>query len=64
MDIFVSGYGKLNIDTDFLSFRLVYEEKLNFEKKIIYCNQGRNNTSYEKQNELIEHHSVLQYFVN
>ena len=31
MDIFVSGYGKLNNDTDLLSVRLVYE-KLNFEK--------------------------------
>ena len=30
MDIFVSGYGKLNIDTDFLSVRLVYEEKIKF----------------------------------
>ena len=28
MDIFVSGYGKLNIDTDLLSGRLVYEEKI------------------------------------
>ena len=28
MDIFVSGYGKLNIDTDLLSVRLVYEEKI------------------------------------
>ena len=30
MDIFVSGYGKLNIDTDLLSVRLVYEEKIKF----------------------------------
>ena len=30
MDIFVSGYRKLNIDTDLLSVRLVYEEKINF----------------------------------
>ena len=28
MDIFVSEYGKLNIDTDLLSVRLVYEEKI------------------------------------
>ena len=27
IDIFVSGYGKLNIDTDLMSVRLVYEEK-------------------------------------
>ena len=30
MDIFVSGYGKLNIDTDLLSVRLLYEEKIKF----------------------------------
>ena len=30
MDIFVSGYGKLNIDNDLLSVRLVYEEKIKF----------------------------------
>ena len=30
MKIFVSGYGKLNIDTDLLSVRLVYEEKIKF----------------------------------
>ena len=30
MDIFVSGYGKLKIDTDLLSVRLVYEEKIKF----------------------------------
>ena len=32
MDIFVSGYGKLNIDIDLFSVRLVYEEKIKFEK--------------------------------
>ena len=40
------------------------KKKLKFEKEIIYCNQGKVNTSYEKKNELIEHHSVLQFFVN
>ena len=30
MDIFVSGYGKLIIDTDLLSVQLVYEEKNKF----------------------------------
>ena len=30
MDIFVSGYGKLNIDTDLLFIRFVYEEKIKF----------------------------------
>ena len=30
MDIFVSEYGKLNIDADLLSVRLVYEEKIKF----------------------------------
>ena len=35
MDIFVSGYGKLKIDSDLLSVRLVYEEKIEIWKK--YC---------------------------
>ena len=30
MDIFVSGYGKLDIDNDVLCVRLVYEEKIKF----------------------------------
>ena len=30
MNIFDGGYGKLNIDTDLLSVRLVYEEKIKF----------------------------------
>ena len=34
MDIFMSGYGKLNIDSDLLSVRFVYEEKVKFWKKI------------------------------
>ena len=53
MDIFVSGYGKLNIDTDLLSVRLVYEEKIKFWKKINLLQSRKVNTSYEKQSELI-----------
>ena len=30
MDIFMSGYGKLNIDSDLMGVRFVYEEKLKF----------------------------------
>ena len=30
MDIFMSGFGKLNIDSDLLFVRLVYEEKIQF----------------------------------
>ena len=30
MDIFMSGYGKLNIDNDVLCVRLVFEEKIKF----------------------------------
>ena len=41
MDIFVSGYGKLNIDTDLLSVRLVYEEKIKFREKKINLLQSR-----------------------
>ena len=33
MDIFVSGYGKLDIDNDVLCVRLVFEEKIEFWKK-------------------------------
>ena len=34
MDIFMSGYGKLNFYSDLLSVRFLYEEKVKFEKKI------------------------------
>ena len=34
MDIFMSDFGKLNIDSDLLFVRLVYEEKIRFKKKI------------------------------
>ena len=37
MDIFVSGYGKLDIDFELLFVRLVFEEKIKFRKK--YFNQ-------------------------
>ena len=30
MDIFVSGYGKLDIDSELLFVRLVFEEKIKF----------------------------------
>ena len=30
MDVFVSGYGKLDIDNDVLCVRLVFEEKIKF----------------------------------
>ena len=30
MDIFVSGYGKLDIDNDVLCVRLIFEEKIKF----------------------------------
>ena len=29
-DLFLSGFGKLNIDSDLLFVRLVYEEKIQF----------------------------------
>ena len=34
MDIFVSGYGILNTDTDLFFIRFVYEEKIKFWKKL------------------------------
>ena len=34
MDIFMSGYGKLSIDSDLLSVRFVYEEKSKVLKKM------------------------------
>ena len=33
MDLFMSVYGKLNIDSDLLSVRFEYGEKVNFSKK-------------------------------
>ena len=33
MDIFISEYGKLEIDSDVLCVRFLYEKKLKFEKK-------------------------------
>ena len=36
MKIFMSGYGKLNIDNDVLCVRLVFEEKKSFEKKTLF----------------------------
>ena len=61
MDIFVSGYGKLDIDNDVLCVRLVYEEKIKFWK-IIYFNTKVSNVraSYEAQNVSNQHHSSLQ----
>ena len=36
MDIFISGYGKLEIDSDVLCVRFLYEEKIKFWKKIYF----------------------------
>ena len=36
MDIFVSGYGKLDIDNDVLCVRLIFEKKIKFWKKIYF----------------------------
>ena len=54
MDICVSGYGKLHIDSELLLFLLYLKKKINFEKKIFYSTD--NKTSYEVQSEAIEHH--------
>ena len=53
MNIFVSGYGKLDIDSELLSVRLVFEENINFWKKN-YSTDIK--TSYEVQSEAIEYH--------
>ena len=37
------------------------KKKLIFEEKNNLCNQGSVNTAYQKQSELVEHHSVLQF---
>ena len=54
MDIFVSGYRKLDIDSELLFVRLVFEEKIKFWKKIFYSTDSK--TSYEVQSEVIEQH--------
>ena len=53
MDIFVNGYGKLDIDSELLSVRLEFEE-IKFLKNIFYLTDI--NTSYEAQSEAVEHH--------
>ena len=40
VDIFMSGYGKLNIDSDLLVVRFVYEEKVKFWKKNFSSSEG------------------------
>ena len=65
MDIFVSGYGKLDIDNDVLCVRLVFEEKKSFEKKIISSNHVSSvRASYEAQIVSIQHHSFFQFLVH
>ena len=61
IDIFVSGYGKLDIDNDVLCVRLVFEEKNKIKKKIDVDTKVSNvRASYEAQNVSNQHHSSLQ----
>ena len=60
MDIFMSGFGKLNIDSDLLFIRLVYEEKIQFKKKLFH-NVSFVRASCEEQSESIENHYNLQF---
>ena len=65
MDIFISGYGKLEIDSDVLCVRFLYEEKSKFYKKKLFSIWVSNvRTSYEVQNEANQYHSFLQVFVH
>ena len=62
MDLFVSGYGKLDIDNDVLCVRLIFEEKIKFWKKFISPNHVSSvRASYEAQNVSNQHHSSLQF---
>ena len=62
MDIFVSGYGKLDIDNDVLCVRLIFEEKKILKKKFISQNHVSSvRASYEAQNVSNQHHSSLQF---
>ena len=54
MDIFMGGYGKLNIDSELLSVRFVYEEKGKILKKTFQVGEVR--TSYQKQKESTHYH--------
>ena len=46
MDIFLSGYGNLLVDTDVLFVRIVYEEKIKFKKKIYSTKQSFSRVSW------------------
>ena len=60
MAILVSGYGKLYFDSELLSVRIVFKEKIKFWKEIFYWKDMK--TSQEVQNEAIENHYFLQFF--
>ena len=55
MDTFLSGYGKLDIDSELLFVRLVFEEKIKFWKiQQFYSTDIK--TSCELLSETIKHH--------
>ena len=61
MDIFLSGFGKLNINSDLLFVRLVYEEKISL-KKSLFHNVSFVRASCEEQSESIENQYNFQFF--
>ena len=60
IDIFMSGFGKLNIDSDLPFVRLVYEEKTQIKKNLFH-NVSFVRASCEEQSESIENHYNLQF---
>ena len=60
MDLFMSGFGKLNIDSDLLFVRLVYEAKFSFKKNLFH-KVSFVRASREEQSESIENHYNLQF---
>ena len=57
MDNFVSGYGKLNIDTDLLFIRFVYEEEIKLKE--IHSNiSSVRSSSYEEQTVSNHYHYI------
>ena len=59
MDKFISGFGKLGLDSDVLFVRFKYEEKINFWKKIYSDYVSNIRASYEEQSELHQHQSFF-----
>ena len=64
MDIFVSGYWKLDIDKDVLCVRLIFEEKIKFWEEFISSNHaGSVRASYKAQIISFQHLISFQHTI-